>query len=230
MDPVYRRTSLGQEKVMQRAVDIPPRLKTLLMLIDGKTPKSKLVQFLPNFGDVESLVEALEVSGYITSMPNFLDTVPMTPEAVAAWSEAEAAIPATANARYANEMAAPNFYAPVPTAPVRVEPPPPPRMPPSPPPARVAVHDEQLQRFAAQQPAASRASSTGNFKQAMQLLCDNLSEVGNLDAIDLMVRVERCQSAQEVEKYLKAFHQLCVQAMGPKLADDKLRVLQRMLG
>ncbi|MFM2398493.1 MAG: hypothetical protein RL341_650 [Pseudomonadota bacterium] len=208
---------------MQRSADIPPRLKTLLMLVDGKTAKSKLVQFLPNFGDVESLIEALEVSGYITSMPNFLDTVPMSSAAAAEWAAAEET--AAPVARHENAGAAPRAYAP--PAP-RYEP------PPAPPPAapRVAAHDEQqLQRFAAQQPGMpSSAGGSGNLKQAMQLLCDSLSDVGNLDAIDLMVRVERCQTPQELQKYLKAFHQLCVQAMGNKLADDKLRVIQHMLG
>jgi hypothetical protein len=226
MDPIYRRTSLGQEKVMHRSADIPPRLKTLLMLVDGKTPKSKLVKFLPNFGDVESLIEALEVSGYITSMPNFLDTVPMSAAAAAEWAAAEeVAAPA---ARYDNANSAPNAYAPPPAprfeAPA-YEPPPPAPAP------RVAAHDEQqLQRFAAaQQPTYSSGGNPANLKQAMQLLCDNLSDVGTLDAIDLMVRVERCQTPQELQKYLKAFHQLCVQAMGNKLADDKLRILQQML-
>jgi hypothetical protein len=234
MDPIYRRTSLGQEKVMQRVADIPPRLKTLLMLVDGKTAKSKLVQFLPNFGDVEALIEALEVSGYITSMPNFLDTVPMNAAAVAEWAAEEAAAPA---ARYENAGTASRAYAPAQPPAPRYERPPQPTAPaPVPAPAqysanpRLAAHDEQLQRFAAQQPGAARPASAGNLKQAMQLLCDNLSEVGSLDAIDLMVRVERCQTAGELEKYLKAFHQLCIQAMGNKLADDKLRVLQRMLG
>jgi hypothetical protein len=221
VDPIYRRTSLGQEKVMQRTADIPPRLKTLLMLVDGKTAKSKLVQFLPNFGDVESLIEALEVSGYITSMPNFLDTVPMSSAAVAEWAAAEEA--AAPVARQEMATAAPRTYAP-----------PAPRFEPAPPPAapRRAAHDEQqLQRFAAQQPAApSSAGSAANLKQAMQLLCDSLSDIGNLDAIDLMVRVERCQTPQELQKYLKAFHQLCVQAMGNKLADDKLRAIQHILG
>ncbi|MGL4577059.1 MAG: hypothetical protein ACRCV9_19885 [Burkholderiaceae bacterium] len=227
MDPIYRRTSLGQEKVMQRAVDIPPRLKTLLMLVDGKTAKSKLVQFLPNFGDVEALIEALEVSGYITSMPNFLDTVPMSPAAAAEWAAQEAAAP-TGRQDAAGAAPATAAYAPPPP---RFEPAP--RFEPPPPPAakRVAAHDEQqLQRFAAQQPAYSTGGNSANLKQAMQLLCDSLSDVGNLDAIDLMVRVERCQTPQELQKYLKAFHQLCVQAMGNKLADDKLRAIQHVLG
>jgi hypothetical protein len=237
MDPIYRRTSLGQEKVMQRAADIPPRLKTLLMLVDGKTPKSKLVKFLPNFGDVESLIEALEVSGYITSMPNFLDTVPMNAAAVAEWAASEEI--AAPNARYetaryetagAAPRGGPQAYTPSPAP--RFEPPA--YKPPTPAPVaaqRMATPDEQqLQRFAAQQPAQSARGNAANLKQAMQLLCDNLSDVGSLDAIDLMVRVERCQSTQELQKYLKAFHQLCVQAMGNKLADDKLRILQQMLG
>jgi hypothetical protein len=115
---------------------------------------------------------------------------------------------------------------------VRYEPPAYQPPPPPPVPQRVAAHDEQqLQRFAAHQPGTpSSAGNSANLKQAMQLMCDNLSDVGSLDAIDLMVRVERCQSPQELQKYLKAFHQLCVQAMGNKLADDKLRIVQQMLG
>jgi hypothetical protein len=252
---IFRRTSLGQAQVVQRGSDLPPRMRTLLMLVDGKTSKSRLVQFLPNFGDVEALIEALELSGYITSMPDFLDTnvaidneddaparplwerdtQPGEPVAPAAYDgrggysgAAAVSRPSASNdivsAPAIAQQAAPRSQAQntwQPTAPM--------------PPASAYAAAQQAQqpdlRAAAFDKAATKMqSSGGNLKDALQYANDTLAEIGSLEAIDLMFKLEQCRSTGELSQLLTQIRDLARRAFGPKLADDRVRILERMLG
>jgi hypothetical protein len=251
---IFRRTSLGQAQVVQRGSDLPPRMRTLLMLVDGKTSKSRLVQFLPNFGDVEALIEALELSGYITSMPDFLDTnvaldteddaparplwdrdtQPGEPVAPAAYdgrggygsgtatsrpSVANTAVSAPAVARQAApQTQGQNTW--LPTAPMQ--------------PARAdAVTQAQgpdLRAASLEKAASAMQSSGSNLKDALQYANDTLSEIGSIEAIDLMFKLEQCRSTGELSQLLIQIRDLARRALGPKLADDRVRILERMLG
>lgn len=243
MDSIYRRTSLGQEKLLTRSGDMLPRLKTLLMLIDGKTPRSKLINSLPNFGDVEALLEALELQGLITSMPNFMDTVPMMPGMQADLLDtapvlAETALRSTSPVPSAPAMpqrstslpAKEDHFsaAPAPTRTVFTPP-----LAPATRPMQPAMPSPAEMQLAAlsnnQRPQGSSSNDPAKMRQAMQVICDSLSEIGSLDAIDMMVRIERCQSAREVSAYVKVFHGLCAQALGAKVAEERMREVVRML-
>ncbi len=250
---IFRRTSLGQAQVVQRGSDLPPRMRTLLMLVDGKTSKSRLVQFLPNFGDVEALIEALELSGYITSMPDFLDTnvvidaeddAPARPLWESDTRPGEAAAPVAYDGRggyggaaagrpsAGNEIAAAPAAAPQAaqntwqaTAP----------MPPAPAYAAAPRREQppvqqETQAAAFENAAAKLRSSGGNLKEALQYANDTLSEIGSLEAIDLMFKLEQCRSGGELSQLLTQIRDLARRALGPKLADDRVRILERMLG
>jgi hypothetical protein len=207
---IFRRTSLGQAQVVQRGSDLPPRMRTLLMLVDGKTSKSRLVQFLPNFGDVEALIEALELSGYITSMPDFLDTnvvidteddAPARPLWESDTQPGETAAPAAYDGRggyggaatgrpsAGNEIASAPAAAPqaTPRVPAQNTWQPTAPMPPAPAYAAAPQRGEppvrQETRAAAFENAAAKPQpSGGNLKDALQYANDTLSEIGSLEA------------------------------------------------
>jgi hypothetical protein len=242
-DTIFRRTSLGQAQVVQRSSELPPRMRTLLMLVDGKTSKGRLIQFLPNFGDVESLIEALELSGYITSMPDFLDTnmsppglteEPLRPKWEAP-AEAAPAVPPPApfTRPLPASPAAPSAVssAAAVAAPQQM----PAQMPPqtrpaaAPPPfvSRPAAAPAAMQALAAQQ---SQEKSTGSIAQAVQYANDTLSEIGSLEAIDLMCRIENCRTPQDLSRMLPDIQELARRSFGPKVADDRMRTLVHMVG
>lgn len=64
------RTEKGnrESRIQTAESSLPRRLRTLLMVVDGKTPFHVYADTLANYGDVASLYEALETGGYITRL------------------------------------------------------------------------------------------------------------------------------------------------------------------
>jgi hypothetical protein len=62
---VFVRTNQGQQASRDPNAPLPRALKTLLIMIDGKTSVETYSRLLPNFGDVGALLDALLASGYI---------------------------------------------------------------------------------------------------------------------------------------------------------------------
>ncbi len=70
----FSKTAKGREEMLTRAHGLPLRLRTALILIDGKTPWSSLQPMLARIGDPEILIQALRDEGMVESD---LDLPPM---------------------------------------------------------------------------------------------------------------------------------------------------------
>lgn len=57
-----------ESRIQTSESTLPRRLRTLLMVVDGKTPFRVYAETLANYGDVASLYEALETGGYIARL------------------------------------------------------------------------------------------------------------------------------------------------------------------
>lgn len=64
-DYIYIKTSLGVEEVQTRKLHLPPRLRTMLIMIDGLKPVSVLKENATKFGCPDDFVERLEAAGLI---------------------------------------------------------------------------------------------------------------------------------------------------------------------
>lgn len=64
LDVVFRKTDLGSEEVRSRGHALSPKLRQLLIMIDGKTPAGQLALQLPEKEMVHRLME-LEWDGFI---------------------------------------------------------------------------------------------------------------------------------------------------------------------
>jgi hypothetical protein len=62
---IFARTGLGTQMARDASAELPRALRTLLLTIDGRTPLRSYRTMLTHLGDVPSLVQALEESGYI---------------------------------------------------------------------------------------------------------------------------------------------------------------------
>ena len=83
----YRKTEAGVAEVQKRLLGLRPALRRLLILVDGKTPLSRLSGLVPGM-DVSALVAELEALGLIVAanelgaaaLPNSRGTTPIRPE------------------------------------------------------------------------------------------------------------------------------------------------------
>jgi hypothetical protein len=67
VDPVYRKTTKGQEAIATRAHGLVGRPRSLLILVDGQRPQSALAALAAGFGDVAQMLAQLQADGYVES-------------------------------------------------------------------------------------------------------------------------------------------------------------------
>ena len=67
VDPAYSKTAKGQEAIATRSHSLAARMRSLLILVDGKRPQSALQALAAGFGDVPAMLAALQADGFITS-------------------------------------------------------------------------------------------------------------------------------------------------------------------
>lgn len=65
VDDIYIKTSLGVEEVQTRKLHLAPRLRTMLIMIDGHKSVSTLKVDANKFGCPENFIESLETAGLI---------------------------------------------------------------------------------------------------------------------------------------------------------------------
>jgi hypothetical protein len=62
---VYTKTVAGMEAIKNPLADLPRRLRTLLICIDGKSSLQAYINTLTSFGDVAALMDSLREAGLI---------------------------------------------------------------------------------------------------------------------------------------------------------------------
>lgn len=76
---VYSKTETGQREIQTREMRLPPRLRSLLVQIDGKRPAAVLLDTLGAAGVTEAHFKQLEEAGLIasaTAQPSIPETAP----------------------------------------------------------------------------------------------------------------------------------------------------------
>lgn len=64
-EQIYTKTPLGIDEVQNRKLNLAPRLRTMLIMIDGRKPVSVLKESATKFGCPEDFIESLEATGLI---------------------------------------------------------------------------------------------------------------------------------------------------------------------
>ncbi|MEO7150652.1 MAG: hypothetical protein ABIX46_02900 [Burkholderiaceae bacterium] len=72
MPSIYRKTARGQLEIESRVDRLAPRLRTALILVDGKRDGAALAKVCP--GDCEAALATLHAGGYIESVANAAPT------------------------------------------------------------------------------------------------------------------------------------------------------------
>ena len=70
MDPgaVFAKTDKGREEISQRSYGLPPRLRALLVMIDGQTSAGEHREKCKGLGDVAGMLATLSAQGFISEI------------------------------------------------------------------------------------------------------------------------------------------------------------------
>ena len=68
VDPIYRKTTKGQEAIATRAHGLVGRPRSLLILVDGQRSLSTLITLGAGFGDVPQMMAQLLGDGFVESI------------------------------------------------------------------------------------------------------------------------------------------------------------------
>jgi len=66
---VYEKTEKGREEIATRQHGMPMRLRSVLVMIDGRQPLSTLLAHLARLGQDQGSIDELAAQGYIRSLP-----------------------------------------------------------------------------------------------------------------------------------------------------------------
>jgi hypothetical protein len=64
-DRVYRKTAKGSEEIQRRTYRVAPRLRQVLIMVNGEKSAGELARELAALGDIERYLAELEESGFI---------------------------------------------------------------------------------------------------------------------------------------------------------------------
>ncbi|HEY0847788.1 MAG TPA: hypothetical protein VGE12_20650, partial [Noviherbaspirillum sp.] len=65
---IFDKTDKGREEISTRKYQLAPRLRTLLVLVDGKQPKDELLKKVTGIGLTEESIEELVNNGFIQAI------------------------------------------------------------------------------------------------------------------------------------------------------------------
>lgn len=89
--PVFDKTDKGREEIATRRHQLPPRLRTLLVMIDGKQSAEELLQKVGGLGLNEQSLAELQENGFIA--PVTVPSIESVTAAVQPAAAADAALP-----------------------------------------------------------------------------------------------------------------------------------------
>ena len=67
VDTLYHKTAKGHEAIATRSHGLVGRMRSLLILVDGKRPQGALQALAMGLGDIPSMLAELQANGFITS-------------------------------------------------------------------------------------------------------------------------------------------------------------------
>jgi hypothetical protein len=81
---IYEKTEKGREEIATRKHHMPTRLRSVLVMVDGRQPLSALLPHLTKLGLDKGSIDELVEQGYIRSLPCAEDDIVVAPVAVPA--------------------------------------------------------------------------------------------------------------------------------------------------
>jgi hypothetical protein len=230
---VFVRTAKGIEQSRSRESELPQRLKSMLLLIDGRTPLSKFVQTLTVYGDVTELFQVLVDLGLIAAVASNTPRVEAKPaEPVRTVSNDASPNRSSKPDTIAFDLirdeldfaksSAPSTLKTNETRPVA--------------PAfsketRVDGFGNFGSAFApvTRAPISSPNAQSAQLKRALNLVNDWIPDLFGADSIEVMLELEKCSTNNELVATVTELQPMMVQKLGKPETVKRLGALKEML-
>lgn len=179
---LYARTALGTATMLTHRADLPRRMRTLLIAIDGRTDSASFVRTLSSFGDVLSLLESLRLAGYIEE--RMANGLPYRTNREVSKSSPETCLPKSGTSEVSSsvghhtQQTRSSQYLPADGAP-----------------------------FAASDSDRSLVAQT-QLKAAVNLMSDFVTQHLTSQALEIVIELERLSSVEELMQSLSSYEQL----------------------
>jgi hypothetical protein len=233
---VFKRTAKGIEESRNRQCELPQRLKSMLLLIDGRTPVSRFLQTLTVYGDVTELFQVLLDLALIEAT-----TVGSSFENTAAKSEATRPQPSELLAKpqakpeninfdslsdqmgFGKQAPTPSYQTPAfrpASAPAPFSPEP-----------RAGNFGSAFASPVRNQvaSAASLSPQSAQLKRALNLVNDWIPDLFGADSIEVMLELEKCTSNDQLVSTVTELQPLMLEKLGKQEAVKRLGALKEML-
>ncbi|GAB4179841.1 MAG: hypothetical protein OHK0026_13360 [Rhodocyclaceae bacterium] len=66
---IYRKTDKGRDEMARRSYGLPARVRSLLILVDGRRSLRELIEQGRHFGDAEGFLRQLVEGGFVEPVP-----------------------------------------------------------------------------------------------------------------------------------------------------------------
>ncbi len=229
---VFKRTTKGIEESRNRQCELPQRLKSMLLLIDGRTPVSRFLQTLTVYGDVTELFQVLLDLALIEAITvgSSFDAVAAKPESARPQPSEPVSKPQTKPeninfdslsdqmgfGKQASANQTPEFRA----APAPFSPEP-----------RAGNFGSAFAPPVRNQMASAAPMSpqSAQLKRALNLVNDWIPDLFGADSIEVMLELEKCTSSDQLVSTVTELQPLMLQKLGKPEAVKRLGALKETL-
>lgn len=199
---VYDKTDKGREEIATRKYQIPARVRTLLVLVDGRRPLDALLSNVAGLGLTAQNIEQLLEQDFIRLVPG---SAPAAEPA--ALAPAAASTPASARARAMARQAVRAAAAPVPVLTDTI----------------AAALDDTV-------PAPLAADAAEQFRQLYAFYNRSIKAAVGLRGVMLQLKVEKAVGVEELRELRTPFLQAVIKAKGVEAATAMRDELDGLLG
>jgi hypothetical protein len=211
---VYDKTDKGREEIATRKYHVPPKLRALLVMIDGRNPLDALMKNFAGLGLTEANVTELLNEQYITLVSGGAEASPAAP--LAARPPASARARQQARARLAAARGAPDAQGADSLLP--------------------AVDDDDeddglgAPHAALAGPPAAGMDKAERFRALYEFFNQTIKSTLGLRGLMLQLKVEKCASLDEFRLLRQPYLEAVLKARGPEMALSLRDRLDQLLG
>ena len=210
---VYDKTDKGREEIATRKYHVPPKLRALLVMIDGRNPLGALMKNFAGLGLTEANVTELLNEQYITLVSGGADASPAAP--VAARPPASARARQQARARLAAARGAPGAEGPETQI--------------------LDAGDEQDDDLAAPHstvapPVVVSMDKADRFRALHEFFNQTIKSTLGLRGLMLQLKVEKCGNIDEFRALRETYLEAVLKARGREMALSLRDRLDQLLG
>jgi len=218
---VYDKTDKGREEIATRKYHVAPRLRTLLVMIDGRLPLDALLKNFAGLGVTQDSIDELLTQDYITLVSGSTQAAAPAPAAPA--HPRPASTPAARMA--ARRAAGAAEHEPAPAASTEAE-----QIPVVSEPVLRVVASIPAEAAAEEAPVATPQDEAEQFRHLYDFYNQTIKSTIGLRGIMLQLKVEKCATVADFRELRLQYLEAVLKAKGSEMAHSMRGRLDQLLG